>query len=109
MCGHAGGANKRVEGNCGKHGTRPKPRKLPPGISRSALLKTDGCGQVCTPSAQREALLDAFERSRLACMKFARRHGVNCPEYSRHTAQGCEAGGTERAVVSLVDGGCRGG
>jgi len=48
-------------------------------IPESIILKTDGLGRVRTPLAQREALLDAFERSGLSGMKFAALHGVKYP------------------------------
>ena len=39
-------------------------------------FKTDGLGRVRTPLAQRELMLDAFERSGLSGMKFAAQHRV---------------------------------
>ena len=42
---------------------------------------------VCTPLAQREALLDAFERSGLAGMKFAALHGVKYPSFANWVQQ----------------------
>lgn len=46
------------------------------------ILKTDRLGRVRTPVAQREALLDAFERSGLSGMKFAALHGVKYPSFA---------------------------
>ena len=51
------------------------------------ILKTDGLGRVRTPLAQREALLDAFERSGLAGMKFAALHGVKYPSFANWVQQ----------------------
>jgi hypothetical protein len=48
-------------------------------IPEPVTLKTDGLGRVRTPLAQREALLDALERSGLSGMKFAALHGLNYP------------------------------
>ena len=48
----------------------------------STLLKTDGRGRVVTPLAQREALLDEFERSGLSGMRFAALHGVKYPSFA---------------------------
>ena len=48
----------------------------------STLLKTDGRGRVRTPLAQREALLDEFERSGLSGMRFAALHGVKYPSFA---------------------------
>lgn len=48
----------------------------------STLLKTDGRGRVWTPLAQREALLDEFERSGLSGMRFAALHGVKYPSFA---------------------------
>jgi len=51
-------------------------------IAEPVILKTDGLGRVRTPAAQREALLDAFERSGLSGMKFAALHGVKYPSFA---------------------------
>ena len=50
--------------------------------SEPVILKTDRFGRVRTPVAQREALLDAFERSGLSGMKFAALHGVKYPSFA---------------------------
>jgi len=50
--------------------------------SEPVILKTDRLGRVRTPVAQREALLDAFERSGLSGMKFAALHGVKYPSFA---------------------------
>ena len=44
-------------------------------IPEPVILKTDGRGRVRTPLAQREALLDGFERRGLSGMKCASLHG----------------------------------
>ena len=51
-------------------------------IAEPVILKTDGLGRVRTPASQREALLDAFERSGLSGMKFAALHGVKYPSFA---------------------------
>ncbi len=51
-------------------------------IPESLILKTDTRGRVRTPVAQREGLLDAFERSGLSGMKFAALHGVKYPSFA---------------------------
>ena len=51
-------------------------------IPESSVLKTDGRGRVRTPPAQREALLDEFERSGLSGMRFAALHGVKYPSFA---------------------------
>jgi len=51
-------------------------------IPVSTVLKTDGRGRVRTPPAQREALLDEFERSGLSGMRFAALHGVKYPSFA---------------------------
>ena len=51
-------------------------------IVEPVILKTDGLGRVRTPVAQREALLDAFERSGLSGMKFAALHGVKYTSFA---------------------------
>ena len=56
-------------------------------IAESVILKTDGRGRVRTPLAQREALLDAFERSGLSGMKFAALHGVKYPSFANWVQQ----------------------
>ena len=56
-------------------------------IAESVILKTDGRGRVRTPLVQREALLDAFERSGLSGMKFAVLHGVKYPSFANWVQQ----------------------
>lgn len=51
-------------------------------IPVSTVLKTDERGRVWTPPAQREALLDEFERSGLSGMRFAALHGVKYPSFA---------------------------
>ena len=51
------------------------------------MLKTDRLGRVRTPVAQREALLDAFERSGLSGMKLAALHGVKYPSFANWVQQ----------------------
>ena len=79
-------------------------------IAESVILKTYGLGRVRTPLAQREALLDAYERSGLSGMKFAALHGVKYTSFAnwvqqrnRHrlTAQAgaCSEGGMGRTTV----------
>lgn len=51
-------------------------------IPVSSILKTDGQGRVRTPPAQREALLDEFERSGLSGIRFAALHGVKYPSFA---------------------------
>lgn len=41
------------------------------------LLKTDSLGRAQTSPAQREALLDAFERTSMSGAAFAKLHGIN--------------------------------
>ena len=60
---------------------------MTPTIPESNILKTDGLGRVRTPLAQREALLDAFERSGLSGMKFAALHGVKYPSFTNWVQQ----------------------
>ena len=56
-------------------------------IAEPVILKTDGRGRVRTPLAQREGLLDAFERSGLSGMKFAALHGVKYPSFANWVQQ----------------------
>lgn len=56
-------------------------------IEEPVILKTDGVGRVRTPVAQREAMLDAFERSGLSGMKFAALHGVKYPSFANWVQQ----------------------
>lgn len=56
-------------------------------IKEPVILKTDRLGRVRTPVAQREALLDAFERSGLSGMKFAELHGVKYPSFANWVQQ----------------------
>ena len=56
-------------------------------IPEPVILKTDGLGRVRTPLAQREALLDAFERSGLSGMKFAALHGLKYPSFANWVQQ----------------------
>lgn len=84
------------------------------------ILKTDRLGRVRTPVAQREALLDAFERSGLSGMKFAALHGVKYPSFAHWVQErkrkgqpgrsGGEArsGEAEGASLSRVAGGSAG-
>lgn len=51
-------------------------------IPVETFLKTDERGRVRTPPAQREALLDEFERSGLSGMRFAALHGVKYPSFA---------------------------
>ena len=53
----------------------------------SVILRTDGLGRVRTPVAQREALLDVFERNGLSGMKFAALHGVKYPGFANWVQQ----------------------
>jgi len=55
--------------------------------AESVILKTDRQGRVRTPLAQREALLDAFECSGLAGIKFAALHGVKYPSFANWVQQ----------------------
>jgi len=55
--------------------------------AESVILKTDRLGRVRTPLAQRDALLDAFERSGLSGMKFAALHGVKYPSFANWVQQ----------------------
>ena len=56
-------------------------------IPEAVILKTDARGRVKTPLAQREALVDAFERSGLSGMKFAALHGVKYPSFANWVQQ----------------------
>jgi len=56
-------------------------------IAEPVILKRDGRGRVRTPLAQREGLLDAFERSGLSGMKFATLHGVKYPSFANWVQQ----------------------
>ena len=56
-------------------------------MEEPVILKTDGVGRVRTPVAQREAMLDAFERSGLSGMKFAALHGVKYPGFANWVQQ----------------------
>jgi hypothetical protein len=56
-------------------------------IPEPIILKTDGLGRVRTPLAQREALVDSFERSGLSGMKFAALHGVKYPSFANWVQQ----------------------
>ena len=51
------------------------------------ILKTDGLGRVRTPLAQRELMLDAFERIGLSGMKFAALHGVKYSSFANWVQQ----------------------
>ena len=51
-------------------------------VEKPVILKTDRRGRLHTPMAQREALLDAYERSGLSGMKFAALHGVKYPSFA---------------------------
>jgi hypothetical protein len=42
----------------------------------SIILKTDSRGRILTPARDREALLDAFEKSGMSGAAFARLHGL---------------------------------
>jgi hypothetical protein len=55
--------------------------------AESVILKTDRQGRVCTPLAQREALLDALECSGLSGIKFAALHGVKYPSFANWVQQ----------------------
>jgi hypothetical protein len=50
--------------------------------SEPVILKMDDRGRVRTPRAQREALLDEFERSGLSGMRFAALHGLKYPSFA---------------------------
>ena len=41
------------------------------------ILKVDVLGRVHTPTEQREAILDGFERSGMPATRFAKKHGIN--------------------------------
>lgn len=56
-------------------------------ILEPVTLQTDGLGRVRTPLAQREALLDALERSGLSGMKFAALHGLDYPIFANWVQQ----------------------
>ena len=56
-------------------------------ILEPVTLQTDGLGRVCTSLAQREALLDALERSGLSGMKFAALHGLDYPIFANWVQQ----------------------
>ena len=56
-------------------------------IPEPVILKRDGLGRVRTPLAQRDALVDAFERSGLSGMKFAALHGVKYPSFANWVQQ----------------------
>ena len=56
-------------------------------IAKPVILKRDRLGRVRTPLAQREDLLDAFERSGLSGMKFAALHGVKYPSFAHWVRQ----------------------
>ena len=71
-------------------------------IAEPVILKTDGRGRVRTPLAQREGLLDAFERSGLSGMKFAALHGVKYPSFANWVQQ-------RKRRRLLADGGSGGG
>ncbi len=49
---------------------------------QTTILKRDGLGRVTVTRAQREALLDEFERSGLKGLPFARMAGVNYPTFA---------------------------
>lgn len=46
------------------------------------ILKTDTRHRVRTPASQREALLDAFERTSMSGAQFARHHGIRYPTFA---------------------------
>ena len=78
-------------------------------IAEPVILKTDSRGRVRTPVAQREALLDAFERSGLSGMKFAALHGVKYPSFANWVQQRkrrklpAHAGSTGEAGITTPD------
>jgi hypothetical protein len=47
-----------------------------PTTETAVILKTDTKGRVLTPAGDREALLEAFERSGMSGAAFARLHGI---------------------------------
>ena len=56
-------------------------------VEKPVILKTDRRGRLRTSMAQREALLDAYERSGLSGMKFAALHGVKYPSFANLVQQ----------------------
>ena len=51
----------------------------------SDLIRVDAKGRVLGPAAQREALLDAFERGGRLAMAFGRQHGIKYPTFANWT------------------------
>ena len=73
-------------------------------------LKRDALGRVCTPRAQREALLDEFERSGLPAARFAKAAGINYQTFATWVQRRRHAGGQyeharlrESSAVRLVE------
>ncbi len=76
----------------------------------TAPLKCDALGRVCTPRAQREALLDEFERSGLPAARFAKAAGINYQTFATWVQRRRHAGGQyerarlrESSAVRLVE------
>lgn len=76
----------------------------------TTLLKRDALGRVCTPRAQREALLDEFERSGLPAARFAKAAGINYQTFATWVQRRRHAGGhyeqarlRESSAVRLVE------
>jgi hypothetical protein len=73
--------------------------------STEQILKQDVAGRVWTPRAQREAVLDEFERSGLPATQFAARVGVKYPTFAswvrkrRRKMQNSDAGSVRQAPV----------
>jgi transposase-like protein len=70
------------------------------------ILKVDTAGRVWTPRAQREAVLDEFERSGMPATKFAEHIGVKYPTFAswvqkRRQRRGGGATRTDQEPVPL--------
>ena len=61
-----------------------------------SILKTDTRQRVRTPASQREALLDAFERTSMSGAQFARHHGIRYPTFANWCQKRRRSGGLER-------------
>jgi hypothetical protein len=66
------------------------------------ILKVDAAGRVWTPRAQREAALDAFERSGWPATKFAAHIGVKYPTFAAWRQQRRRQGGAGQATSELA-------
>lgn len=73
----------------------------------SDLIRADSRGRVLVPAAQREALLDAFERGGQSAMTFSRQHGIKYPTFAnwvqcRRKKAGADDQGSVPAFTEVI-------